>query len=117
MKKIIALLWIFSIFTIAEEGIVPTQFKVELAKKCEIMMLHEKPNKTSKKIFTSASTGGCVQNMGCIRDITQKELDSVDKKKRYFMAWKNPIWCKVAVGKKKGWILKQFLLNEPCEEF
>lgn len=98
------------------DGIAPRQFKVEMAKNCEVMMLREKPEKKAKKIFTSASTGDCVENMGCIRNITQKELDSLDENKRHFAEWKNPIWCKVAYGKKQGWIEQQFLQNAPCEE-
>lgn len=98
------------------EGITPRQFKIEMAKNCEVMMLREKPERKAKKIFTSASTGDCVENMGCIRNITQKELDSMEESERHFAEWENPIWCKVAYGKKQGWIEQQFLQNVPCEE-
>lgn len=114
----IKIIWIFLILgaSLSADGITPKQFKVEMAKNCEVMMLHEKPEKKSKLIFTSASTGDCVENMGCIRNITQKELESLDEKKRHYAAWKNPIWCKVAYGKKQGWIEQQFLLDVPCKE-
>ena len=101
---------------LSADSIVPRQFKVEMAKNCQVMMLREKPEKKAKKIFTSASTGDCVENMGCIRNITQKELDSMEESKRHFAEWKNPIWCKVAYGKKQGWVEQQFLQNVPCEE-
>lgn len=116
MKKMMSFFYVLSILSLADEGIFPSQFKVEMAKNCEILMLRETPEDNASKIFTSASTGDCVQNMGCIRNITQKALDSIEKKKRYFIAWKNPVWCRVAVGKKQGWVLQQFLADKPCEE-
>jgi hypothetical protein len=117
MKKVIWVFLALALSLFAEtEGISPRQFKIEMAKNCEVMMLREKPERKAKKIFTSASTGDCVENMGCIRNITQKELDSIDEKKRHYLAWQNPVWCKVAYGKKQGWIEQQFLQNVPCEE-
>jgi len=100
----------------AEDGISPKQFKVEMAKNCQVLMLNETRDKKSKKIRTNVSSGDYVQNMGCIRDITQKELDATEKKKRYYLAWQNPVWCKVSVGNKEGWVLQQYLINESLEE-
>lgn len=97
------------------EGITPSHFKLELAKDCEVLMLKETPDRKAKNIFTHLSTGDCVDNMGCIREITQRELDGMDEKKRNYAAWKYPVWCKVSVGKKQGWVEQQFLKQGPCE--
>ena len=118
MKKVVLVFLALGLSLFAEsDGITPRQFKIEMSKNCEVMMLREKPERKAKKIFTSASTGDCVENMGCIRNITQKELDSIEKNKRYYVAWENPVWCKVAYGKKQGWIEQQYVKNEPCEEY
>jgi hypothetical protein len=119
MKRI---LWGFlalsiALFAESEENIEyikPKQFKVDLLKNCEVLMLHEKRDRKSKTTHTFASNGDCVQNMGCIRDITQKELESMDKNKRQFAEWKKPVWCKVSVGSKQGWIQRQYLADKPC---
>ena len=99
-----------------DEGILPRQLTVDLAKKCQVLMLHVTPDRKSKQIITSASYGDKVENMGCVREITQKELESIPAKKRYYIAWKYPVWCRVAVGVKQGWILQQYLKNEDLEE-
>jgi hypothetical protein len=117
MKKLV---WIFSIFSLnifsQADGIMPSQFRIQMAKNCVAVMLSKEAKKESKKIFTAAASGDCVENMGCIRNITQKELDSMDASKRYYAAWKNPVWCKVAYGKKEGWIEEQYLSSEPCKD-
>jgi len=101
----------------AEEQIVPSQFKVELIKRCEVLGLSKEPNRKAEKIYSHGHTGSCVQNLGCIREITQKELDAEhNKTKRDFLAWKYPIWCKVDSDGKRGWVRKQFLADKPCGE-
>jgi len=101
----------------AEERIVPSQFKVELIKRCEVLGLSVEPKRKAKKIYSHGHTGSCVQNLGCIREITQKELDAEhNKTKRDFLAWKYPIWCKVDSDGKRGWVRKQFLAYKPCGE-
>ena len=114
MKQIV---WIFIALSLmsSADGITPSQFKLEMAKDCEVLMLKETPDRKAKRIFTHLSTGDCVDNMGCIREITQRELDGMDETKRNYAAWKHPVWCKVAVGKKQGWVEQQYLKNEPCE--
>ena len=113
MRHTIQLFLLLNIGLLArEEGIIPKQLKVDLPKKCQVLMLHVAPDRKSKKIVTHASVGDMVENMGCIREITQKELDALPEEKRYYIAWKYPVWCKVAVGKKKGWVLDQYLKNE-----
>lgn len=113
----IQIVWGFLAVSLAvfAEGITPSQFKLEMAKNCEVLMLKETPDRKAKNIFTHLSTGDCVDNLGCIREITQRELDGMDEKKRYYTAWKYPVWCKVAVGKKRGWVEIQYLKNKPCE--
>ena len=115
MKQI---LWIFLAvsFGLYADGIYPRQFKVELPKACQVLMLNKTPDRKAKKIFTYASTGDCVENMGCIREITQNELDSMEESKRQYASWKYPVWCKVSVGNKQGWILQQYVKKEPCIE-
>lgn len=98
------------------EAIDPSEFTVKLIKKCEVLILREEPNRKSKKIYTNIWTEGCVQNLGCIREITQKELDGMAETKRNYMAWKYPVWCKVDAGGKRGWVRKQFLADEACKE-
>ena len=101
----------------ADEGISPAQFEVELVKHCEVLGLSQEPNRKAKKVYTTAHWGSCVQNLGCMREITQKQLDEEDNKtKRDYMAWKYPVWCKVAVDGKRGWVRKQFLVDAPCGE-
>ena len=75
-------------------------------------MLHVSPERKSKKIATCASIGDKVINLGCKRDITQDALDKMDKIERDYMSWKHPVWCKVSVGKKEGWVQKQYLKEE-----
>ena len=117
MKKIVQLLLVISIaLSAGDEGILPRQLTVDLPKKCQVLMLHVTPDRKSKKIMTYASYGDKVENMGCIREITQKELDSIPEEKRHYIAWKYPVWCRVAVGIKQGWVLQQYLKNEDLEE-
>lgn len=100
----------------ANEVIHPSEFTVKLIKKCEVLELREAPDRKAKKIYTNIWTDGCVRNFGCIRGITQKELDDMNETKRNYMAWKYPIWCKVDAGGKRGWVRKQFLADEACKE-
>ena len=117
MKRMIQIFLLLSIGALAgDEGILPRQLTVDLPKKCEVLMLHEKPDRKAKLIITYASYGDKVENMGCIRDITQKELDALPQKKRYYVAWEHPVWCRVAVGKKQGWVLQKYLKNEDLED-
>jgi len=116
MKYILIVNLLF-IFIFAEEGITPAQFKVELIKRCEVLGLSKEPNRKAAKIYSHGHTGSCVQNLGCMREITQKQLDEEDNQtKRAFMEWKYPVWCKVDSDGKRGWIRKQFLADKPCGE-
>jgi len=102
---------------LADEGIVPAQFKVELIKRCEVLGLSKEPNRKASKIYSHGHTGSCVQNLGCMREITQKQLDEEENlTKRSFMEWKYPVWCKVDSDGKRGWVRKQFLADKPCGE-
>jgi len=103
-------------FLSAEENIVPRQFKVELIKRCEVLALHKEPNRKSPVVYSSGHSGSCVQNLGCLREITQKELEDMNRTRYNYMAWKYPVWCKVVVGKKRGWVRKQFLADKPCTD-
>ncbi|MHB0993066.1 MAG: hypothetical protein ACYC04_01765 [Sulfurovum sp.] len=100
---------------VSDEAIHPSAFKVKLIKRCEVLVLNEEPNRKAKKIYTRVWTEECVQNYGCMREITQKELDGMDEVKRNYMAWKYPTWCKVNAKGKIGWVRKQFLSDEPCK--
>lgn len=114
MKIFLLLALVFpSLF--ADENIHPSEFTVKLIKSCEVLVLSEKPNRKAKKIITRVWTDGCVQNFGCVREITQKELDAMDETKRSYMTWKYPVWCKVDAKGKIGWVRKQFLVDEPCK--
>lgn len=101
---------------IADENIEPREFTVKLIKRCESLVLSVEPNRKAKKIYTHIWTEGCVQNLGCLREITQKELDEMNATKRNHMAWKYPVWCKVDADGKRGWVRKQFLSDEPCKQ-
>ncbi|WP_373028691.1 hypothetical protein [Sulfurovum sp.] len=114
--KLFLLLALFFTSLIADENIHPSEFTVKLIKKCEVLALSVEPNRKAKKIYTNIWTDGCVQNLGCMREITQKELDEVNGTKRDFMAWKYPVWCKVDADGKRGWVRKQFLVDEPCKQ-
>ena len=100
---------------VPDENIHPSEFTVKLIKNCEVLALSVEPDRKAKKIYTNVWTNGCVQNLGCLREITQKELDAMDETKRNFMAWKYPVWCKVDANGKRGWVRKQFLVDEPCK--
>ena len=100
---------------VQHEKIYPSEFTVKLIKNCEVLALSVEPDRKAKKIYTSVWTEGCVQNFGCMREITQKELDAMDETKRSFAAWKYPVWCKVDANGKIGWVRKQFLVDEPCK--
>lgn len=101
---------------VSGENIHPSEFTVKLIKRCEVLALSVEPKRKAKKINTRVWTDGCVQNFGCIREITQKELDAMDETKRSYMAWKYPVWCKVDAKGKIGWVRKQFLVDEPCSK-
>lgn len=115
--KLVWLMLIGSIVGMSSDDMIePRQFKVNLMKNCEVLMLHVSRDKKSKKKHTFAGRGDCVENMGCVRDITQKELDAMDNTSRDIAEWEYPIWCYVSVGKKKGWVERQFLTTEPCNK-
>jgi len=99
-----------------DENIHPAEFTVKLIKRCEVLALSEKPDRHAKKIYTNVWTDGCVQNYGCLRAVTQKELEAMNEQERNFAAWKHPVWCKVNADGKIGWVRKQFLVDEPCKE-
>jgi hypothetical protein len=101
---------------VSDENIHPSEFTVKLIKNCEVLALSIEPNRKAKKIYTNIWTDGCVQNLGCIREITQKELDEMNTTKRNHMAWKYPVWCKVDADGQRGWVRKQFLSDEPCKQ-
>ncbi|HSR74319.1 MAG TPA: hypothetical protein VLL31_05710 [Sulfurovum sp.] len=98
------------------EAIHPSEFTVKLIKRCEVLELREEPDRKAKKIYTNIWTDGCVQNLGCIREITQKELEDMNETRRNYMAWKYPVWCKVDANGKRGWVRKQFLADEACKK-
>ena len=107
-------LMLFVNLLFSSQNISPSQFRVELVTACEVLGLSIEPKRKAQKIYVPVSTGGCVQNLGCLREISQKTLNDMNETKRIYMAWKYPVWCKVEVGKKRGWIRKQFLTNKPC---
>lgn len=112
-------LFLFSmLFTslIASESIIPSEFTVKLIKSCEVLALSVEPDRKAKKIHTHISTDGCVQNLGCMREVTQKELDDMNETRRNYIAWKHPVWCKVDADGQRGWVRKQFLADEACKE-
>jgi hypothetical protein len=113
--RFLLVLTVFFANLVADENIQPSEFTVKLIKNCEVLALSVEPNRKAKKIYTNVWTDGCVQNLGCIREITQKELDEVNGTKKDFMAWKYPVWCKVDANGKRGWVRKQFLADEPCQ--
>jgi hypothetical protein len=98
-----------------DNDIHPSEFTVKLIKNCETLVMNEEPNRKSKEIFTRIWNEGCVQNYGCLREVTQKELDAMDEKSRAFAEWKHPVWCKVNAKGHVGWVRKQFLSDEPCK--
>ena len=99
-----------------DEDIHPSEFTVKLIKNCEVLALSTEPDRKAKKIYTNVWTDGCVQNLGCLREVTRKELDAMDEIQRNHMAWKYPVWCKVDANGKRGWVRKQFLVDEPCKQ-
>ena len=114
--RFLLVLTVFFANLVADENIQPSEFTVKLIKKCELLGLSVEPNRKAKKIYTHISTEGCVQNLGCMREVTQKELDDMNETKRNHMAWKYPVWCKVDADGKRGWVRKQFLSDEPCQQ-
>ena len=114
--RLFLLLSIFFASVVADENIQPSEFTVKLIKRCELLGLSVEPNRKAKKTYTHISTEGCVQNLGCMREVTQKELDDMNETKRNHMAWKYPVWCKVDADGKRGWVRKQFLADEPCQQ-
>jgi len=114
--RVIVLSFLFSFLLLASEAIVPSSFTVSLVKLCEVLELSETPHRKAKKIITHVSSGDCVQNLGCMREMTEKELNEMNATKRAHMAWKYPVWCKVDADGKRGWVRKQFLSDEGCGE-
>jgi len=117
MIRLLVLIIVVSLCVYGFENISPTKFKVELIKRCEVLGLSQTPDRKAPIIYSHAHTGSCVQNLGCLRKITQKQLsEEHNKTKQDFMAWKYPVWCKVDSDGKRGWVRKQFLADKPCEE-
>ncbi len=116
MMKVVFFSFFLCLILFANESLIPTSFTVKLVKLCEVLELSEKPSRKSPKIITHVSSEECVQNLGCIREITQKELNDMNQTKREYMAWKYPVWCKVDADGKRGWVRKQFLSDEECKE-
>ena len=114
LKQILWVLLSLNLSLIASD-VKPMNVTVNLMKNCEVLMLNEKRDRESKLIFTFAGKGDCIQKFECLRNISQKELDNMATEKRQYAKWKNPIWCKVMAGEKKGWVEEQFLSDEPCE--
>ncbi len=114
--RLLLLLSFLLTHVIADENIQPSEFTVKLIKACESLALSEEPNRKAKKIYTRVWTEECVQNLGCLREITQKELEEMNATRRSYMAWKYPVWCKVDADGKRGWVRKQFLSDEPCKQ-
>jgi len=114
--KIFILFSIFYSFLFTDEGIRPVSFRVQLVKACEVLMLSEAPKRKAKRLVTHFSSGSCVQNFGCMREVTQKELDAMSEIKRAHMAWKYPVWCKVDADGVQGWVRRQFLSEDSCKE-
>ena len=102
---------------LAYESLTPTRFKVKLVQACQLLNLHVKPDRKSQKILTQVAYGDCVENLGCIREISQRQLENEhNRTKRDFMAWKYPVWCKVETKNgQRGWVLKEFL-TDTCEK-
>jgi len=113
--RLFLLLSIFFTNLVADENIQPSEFTVKLIKRCKALALSVEPNRKAKKIYTHVFSEGCVQNLGCLREVTQKELDDMNETKRNYMAWKYPVWCKVDADGKRGWVRKQFLADEACK--
>lgn len=99
-----------------DNNIHPSEFTVKLIKNCETLVLKEEPNRKAKEIYTRVWMDDCVQNYGCLREVTQKELEAMNENERDFAAWKYPVWCKVNAKGKVGWARKQFLVDTPCKQ-
>ena len=116
MKNVILFVLCICVSLGANENIVPSQFRVALIKRCEVLGLHKEPHRKSPVVYSSGHTGSCAQNLGCLREVTTKELTDMNETKRAYMSWKYPVWCKLVVGKKRGWVRKQFLEDKPCKD-
>jgi len=114
MTRILWILLALNLSLIASD-VKPVNVTVDLMKNCEVLMLNEKRDRESKLIFSFSGKGDCIQKFECLRNISQKELDAMDKNKRAYAKWKNPVWCRVNADGKKGWVEEQFLSDEPCE--
>ncbi len=73
-----------------DENIHPSEFTVKLIKNCEVLALSVEPDRKAKKIYTNIWTNGCVQNLGCIREVTQKELDALPENEKRFYGMEIP---------------------------
>ncbi|WP_309496862.1 hypothetical protein [Sulfurovum sp.] len=113
MKNIIYILLIFHV-TLMADKITPVKMKVDLMKNCEVLMLHAKKDKKSNTTHTFAGKGDCVMMYECLRNVSETDLAKMDANKRRIAKWENPVWCKVKVGHKEGWVEEQFLTDEPC---
>jgi len=114
MRYITVIFLTYSLSLMATE-IKPVNVTVNLMKNCEVLMLNEKRDKESKLIFTFAGKGDCIQKFECLRNISKKDLDVMEEKKRAYAKWENPVWCKVNADGKVGWVEEQFLSDEPCK--
>ena len=111
MRRNILLLVTVSTFALHAESIkAPLQMRLSLLSACEVAMLHAKPSRKSPVVSTHAHNGVTVNVLSCKR---LRDTDSILKErnatKRDYLLWKYPIWCKVRIGKKVGWIRRQFL--------
>jgi hypothetical protein len=113
MKQIIYLFLIFQVSLMAQE-VTPVKMKVNLNKNCEVLMLHKQRDKKSNMTHTFAGKGDCVLMYECVRNISDEDLAKMEPKERRIAKWENPVWCRVKVGHKEGWVEEQFLVDEPC---
>ena len=113
MKQILYIFLMIQVSLWAQK-VTPVKMKVDLNKNCEVLMLHMERDKKSRTTHTFAGRGDCVLMYECIRNISDEDLAKMDAKQRRIAKWENPVWCKVKVGHKEGWVEEQFLADEPC---
>ncbi len=109
-RSMLPLAIVFTFILYAESIETPSQMRLSLLSACEVAMLHTKPSRKSPVVSTRAHNGTTVDVLGCkrLRD-TAAILEECNTTKRDYLLWKYPIWCKVRIGNKVGWIRRQFL--------
>lgn len=111
MKKILFILIFNALIpiTVLATGDGPDFWKVQKVRSNDLLSMHEKPNRESKKIGAIPHNGTCLKNLECVGGLTLDELIERSEAEQKKILKKRPRWCKVQYKKTIGWVPGKYL--------